>query len=91
MSSSSVASSSLLNVKGKLEIVITKPGSEMKEKINIWEPTMNGIYQYIINKIIEMYNLQQSRHNFHLSYSKADFTRVICSCDEDIAENTMTE
>ena len=86
MSSSSAASSSLLNVKGKLEIVITKPGSDMKEKINIWEPQMNGIYHHIINKIIEMYNLQQSKHNFHLSYTKTDSTRVICSCDEDIAE-----
>ena len=86
MSSSSAASSSLLNVKGKLEIVITKPGSDMKEKINIWEPQMNGIYHHILNKIIEMYNLQQSRHNFHLSYTKTDSTRVICSCDDDIAE-----
>ena len=75
------------NDKGKLEIFITKPETDKKEIINIWEPEMDGIYEQIISKVVYEYRLQRSKYSFDLTFINVDSTLVRCTCDDDIDED----
>ena len=86
-SSSPRPSFSSSNDKGKLEIFIIKPGTDMKEIINIWEPEIDGIYEQIISKVVYEYRLLRLKHNFDLTFINVDSNLVRCTCDDDIDED----
>ena len=86
-SSSPRPSFSSSNDKGKLIIFITKPETDKKEIINIWEPEMDGIYEQIISKVVYEYRLQISKYCFDLTFINVDSTLVRCTCDDDIDED----